>query len=210
MRRAANLAGRIVAASSSSSGSSAGGSPLVWAAQLRDIPEVIAARPDLRAAMRALLAAHEIPVKVTEGGDRRARRKAILGAVFDGALSLDDAIAQTERQLAPADSPHHANNRVFANGWARRLVHTHTSVMYCWAVLETLLAAGQARCFVPRSPAEAATSACSRLLAGRAHDARVLRDRLVQCYVEKQTMRVPLVPNHPHCTHVVAPISAHG
>jgi hypothetical protein len=183
---------------------------LVWAAQFHDIPETIAARPDLRAAMRALLAAHELPGKLTEGGDRGARRIAILDALFDGQLTLDGAIAEAERQLARADSPHHASNLVFARGWARRLVHTHTSVLYCWAVLEALLAAGQPRCFVPRSASEAPTSACSRLLAGHDHDARVLRDRLVQCYVEKQAMQVPLVPNHPHCTHVVAPSSAPG
>src|SRR6188474_1137654 len=40
-----------------------------WADEFQDIPEVIAARPDLRAAMRFLLEHHEIPVKVTEGGD---------------------------------------------------------------------------------------------------------------------------------------------
>ena len=179
-----------------------------WASEFRDIAPTLAARADLRAAMQALLAQHEIPVKVTEGGDRRERRMAILHALFGGALTLDDAIAETERRLARTDSPHRDSNRVFASGWARRLVHTHTSVFYCWAVLDAVLAAGDPRCFVPRSSAEAATSSCSRLLAGRDHDAAVLRDRLVQCYVDKRAMRVPLVPNHPHCTHVVSPIGA--
>jgi hypothetical protein len=89
---------------------------------------------------------------------------------------------------------------------AKRLIHTHINVLYTWAVLETLLAAGETLCFVPHSSAEAATSACSRLLAGQAHPASVLRDRLVQVYVAKQTPRAPLVPNHPHCTHVAAPL----
>jgi hypothetical protein len=175
-----------------------------WASEFRDISSTLAMRPDLRVAMQALLAQHEIPVKVTEGSDRRERRKAILGALFGGALTLDQAVAETELRLARADSPHRDNNRVFANGWARRLVYTHTSVFYTWAVLEALLAAG-APCFVPHSSAEAATSSCSRQLAGRAHDAAVLRDRLVQCYVHKRPMHVPLVPNHPHCTHVASP-----
>jgi hypothetical protein len=177
----------------------------MWASQFHDIPETIAARPDLAATMRTLLAEHEIPVKVTEGGDRRAERRAILGALFEGALTLDQAIAETERRLARDASPHHGNNLVFARGWARRLIHTHLSVMYSWAVLETLLAAGETRCYVPHTTTEAATSACSRLLAGRIRPAGVLRDRLVQCYVAKQPAPGPLVPNHPHCTHVVAP-----
>jgi hypothetical protein len=177
----------------------------MWATQFDEIPGALIARADLRAAMRSLLDTRELPVKVTEGGDRRERRRAILGALFDGAMTLDEAVAQVEVQLAREGSPHRDSNLVFARGWAKRLVHTHTSVFYTWAVLEALLAAGASRCFVPHSPAESATSACSRLLAGQTHAAAVLRDRLVQCYVEKQPARAPLVPNHPHCTHVAAP-----
>jgi len=179
-----------------------------WASEFRDITGTLAERPDLRTAMQELLAQHEIPVKVTEGGDRRERRKAILHALFGGAITLDDAIAETELRLARTDSPHADSNRVFASGWARRLIHTHTSVFYSWAVLDAVLATGASRCFVPHSSAEAATSSCARQLAGRDHDAAVLRDRLVQCYVDKRPMRVPLVPNHPHCTHVASPMSA--
>src|SRR5262245_10351426 len=179
---------------------------MAWASEFRDILPTVGVRPDLRAAMLALLEQHEIPVKVTEGGDRRARRKAILGALFGGALTLDQAIAEAEVQLARDDSPHRISNLVFATGWAKRLVHTHTSVFYTWAVLEALLAACQFQCFVPHSSAEAATSSCSKQLAGRAHDAAALRERLIRCYVDKQVMRVPLVPNHPHCTHVAAPV----
>jgi hypothetical protein len=181
----------------------------VWAQQFHDIPQILVVRPDLRAAMRRLLEAHELPVKATEGGDRRAQCRAILGALFEGALTLDRAVAETEARLARETSPHRANNQVFASGWAKRLVHTHTSVLYTWAVLEHLLAAGQARCFVPHSPAEAASSACSRLLAGREHFAAVLRERLITVYVARQNLREPLIPNHPHCTHVVAPVP-HG
>jgi hypothetical protein len=178
----------------------------VWARELSEIVPTLAVRPDLVEAMRFLLATYEIPVKVTEGGDRRARRKAILDALFAGAATLDDAIAETERRLDRGDSPHAVSNLVFARGWARRLIHTHLSVFYSWAVLEAVLASGATRCFVPVSAAERATSACSVELAGKAHDARVLRDRLVQAYVAKQPVRAPHVPNHPHCTHVAAPI----
>jgi hypothetical protein len=178
----------------------------VWAQQFREIPETLAVRPDLRATMRRLLETHELPVKVTEGGDRCAQRRAILGALFDGALTLDQTIAETEARLPRHGSPHRTSNLVFATGWARRLVHTHTSVFYTWAVLDHLLAAGESRCFVPHSQAEVATSPCSRLLAGRNHPADVLRDRLIGVYVHKEPSRAPLVPNHPHCTHVVAPL----
>jgi hypothetical protein len=182
----------------------------VWAQQFRDIPATLEARPDLRTAMRRLLEQHELPVKVAEGGDRGAQRIAILGALFGGTLTLDQAVAETEARLARDGSPHRTNNRVFATGWARRLVHTHTSVFYTWAVLDHLLAAGESRCHVPHAPDEASTSTCSRLLAGRDHPAAVLRDRLIDVYVHKAPSRAPLVPNHPHCTHVVAPLATRG
>ena len=180
----------------------------VWAQQFGDIPQTLAVRPDLRAAMRRLLDQHELPVKVTEGDGRPAQRIAILGAVFDGTLTLDQAVTETEARLAREGSPHRTSNMVFATGWARRLIHTHTSVFYTWAVLDHLLAAGESRCYVPHAPGEATTSACSRLLAGRDHPAAVLRDRLIGVYVRKEPSRAPLVPNHPHCTHVVAPLPA--
>jgi hypothetical protein len=188
----------------------AGPAPLAelpWALQFADIPDTLARRPDLRAAMRALLAEHEIPVKVSEGGDRRARRKAILDALFAGDTTFEAAVADAEHRLSRDDSPHKVNNAVFARGWARRLIHTHTNVYYCWAVVDALLAAGEARCFVPHSTAESADSACSRQLAGKDHDAKVMRQRIIQAYVDKRVMRVALVPNHPHCTHVLAPIA---
>lgn len=182
----------------------------VWAQQFSDIPATLVMRPDLRATMRRLLDDHEMPAKLTEGGDRAARRRAILGALFDGGVTIEQAIAQTETRLARETSPHRTSNLVFASGWAKRLVHTHTSVFYSWAVMEHLLAAGQARCFVPHSPGEATSTACSRLLAGRDHPIAVLRERLIEVYVAKQTLREPLIPNHPHCTHVIAPAPRPG
>ena len=44
----------------------------------------------------------------------------------------------------------------------------------------------------------------------RAGEFQVLRDRLFEVYVAKEPSRAPLVPNHPHCTHVVAPLSRAG
>src|SRR5262245_8448392 len=98
------------------------GRGMEWASEFRDIAPTLAARPDLRAAIQALLAEHEIPMKVTESSDRREHHKTILHALFGGALTLDEAIAETEAKLARTDSPHRDSNRVFASGWARRLV----------------------------------------------------------------------------------------
>lgn len=180
-----------------------------WAQEFRDIPATLAQRPDLAQAMRALLDRHELPVKVTEGSDRRDRRRAVLDALFRGELTLDQAIAEVELRLARSDSPHATDNRVFATGWAKRLVQTHTSAFYTWAVLDQLIAAGQP-CFVPHSSSESGTSPCARLLAGRSHPPSVLRDRLIRVYVAKQIIREPLIPNHPHCTHVAAPVLGSG
>lgn len=178
----------------------------LWAEQFREIPATLAVRPDLRAAMRRLLAQHELPCEATEGGDRDAQRRSILGASIEGALALEEAAAALEARLPREASPHRASSVVFASGWAHRLIHTQISVLYSWAVLDQLAAAGHTRCFVAHSAAEAPTTTCARLLAGRDHAIAGLRERLIDVHVAREPSREPLVPNHPHCAHVISPV----
>jgi hypothetical protein len=185
----------------------------VWAHAFHDIPMTLTRRPDLRARMRVLLTG-DMPNMVTDGDvapgvSRLDLFRAILGEAIDGAITLDETIALTARGLARETSPHRASNRVFAHGWEDRLVRTHLSRLYSQAVLELLAEAGQSRCFVPHVDGEALDAPCTRLLAGRAHDVRTLHDRLVRCYVRGDgSGGAPMVPNHPHCAHVISPVLA--
>jgi hypothetical protein len=178
----------------------------VWASEFREILPVLQQRADLRGRVVALVA-QDMPGRVTEGGDRLQRFRTILIDLVEGRLTLQAAYAETAQQLPRGGSPHAGSNRVFAAGWEERLVRTQLSRLYNQAVLEHLTYAGEARCFVPHSSEEDPGSVCSRLLAGREHDVAELHHRLVESYTLGQWARDPKVPEHPHCTHVVRPVT---
>lgn len=177
----------------------------VWADEFSDIPAVLAARPDLREAMAALIKDKEIQGKVTEGSDRIARLRDILLEFVNGKHSVASAARAVEERLPRATSPHAGNNRVFPDRWAERLVRTQVSRFYNQAVMEMLLAKGATSCFVPHSSSEEGTSKCSQQLAGSSHEIRKLYDRLISSY-EKGTWGDEVkIPDHPYCSHVVKP-----
>jgi hypothetical protein len=178
-----------------------------WAREFREIPEVLAVRPDLRARMVALTALH-MPNKSTEGPGRLDAFRAILVELIEGRLAFEAAVAETARRLPPAASAHRADRRVFASGWNQRITHTHFSRLYNQAVLELLAAEGHTQCFVPHSSHEGPDSTCARDLAGRRHEIVALYVGLVETYLKKRPVAGPKVPNHPHCTHVVVPLDA--
>ena len=177
----------------------------VWANEFGEIPGVIAERTDLRNAVIALITEQPMPGKVTEGGDRLIRFREIMKALTAGTISLSGACRMTEIQLPRLESIYGGNNRVFASGWAERLVRTQFSRFYNQAVMEELLREGAVSCFIPHSSDEDSGSKCSRLLAGGSHDLRILYDRLMNSYAKGNWTSDLKVPEHPHCTHVVTP-----
>ena len=70
----------------------------------RDIPATLEARPDLRAAMRRLLDEHELPVKVTEGGDRCAQTSPVTWGGYPGGFGLTGAGPQIRLPGLDGDS----------------------------------------------------------------------------------------------------------
>jgi hypothetical protein len=176
-----------------------------WANEFADIPAVLAGRPDLQDAVLVLINEQPMPGKVTEGGNRLSRFRAILKSLADGTTGLQEACHRTELELPRLESIHGGNNRVFASGWAERLVRTQYSRFYNQAVMEQLLAEGAVSCFIPHSSSEDSGSKCSRLLAGGSHDLRLLYDRLLNSYARGNWTSDLKVPEHPHCTHVVTP-----
>jgi hypothetical protein len=179
----------------------------VWADEFREILSVLNQRSDLRELVCELLA-QAMPGKVTEGGTRLDTFRGVITELVSGAMTLTSSYEATELRLPRHTSPHSANNRVFASGWGERLVRTQLSRLYNQAVLMALLASGETKCFVPHSSEEDSHSQCSRLLAGQAHDAATLLNRIVQCYTMENWTRDVKIPDHPHCTHVVRPV--HG
>lgn len=180
-------------------------STYVFAAEYAEIQEVLSKNTDLKANVLRLVRESAIPGKVTEGGDREARFRSLLERLVSGEISTEEAISRTEEYLARSTSTHRNDNRVFAQNWANRLVRTQYSRFYNQGVAELLLSAGEVECFVPHSSSEEPTSRCSKELAGRPHDLRMLYDRLIDAYQAGNWNSDLKVPNHPHCTHVIAP-----
>ncbi|QTP13836.1 hypothetical protein [Serratia symbiotica] len=157
--------------------------------------------------MLALISTNKISGKVTEGGDRLDKFRQILSRLTNDQLSLHEAIREVEHQLSRHLSIHAGSNQVFASNWAERLVRTQFSRFYNQAVLESEIAKGKNECYVPPSSQEQATSQCSQTLAGRSHDVSHLLKLLVTSYEDGKWDKSPKIPDHPHCTHVVKPIS---
>jgi hypothetical protein len=100
---------------------------------------------------------------------------------------------------------HASNRRVFAKNWPQRLVRTQLNRFYNQALLQHLLESNETLCEVPRSSEERGDSRCSRELAGTTQEVRHLHERLLSVYARGEAASLPLVPDHPHCTHVVRP-----
>lgn len=171
-----------------------------------EIPQALELNDDLRVAMIELIAADSIYGKVLEGGNRLSIFQSILTDLADGQVDQDAAIRRTSLELPRAASPHRASNRVFSSGWEERLVRTQLSRFYNQAVLEWLQENAETQCWVPHSTAEASASPCTRLLAGGIHDVDTMHRLLIDAYRDGDfSSKVPKIPDHPHCTHVIAP-----
>jgi len=178
----------------------------VYAKEFRNISATLSENTELRDAVLRLIDEQPVPGKVTEGGDRLLRFKEILKQLVRGEIGLSEAYYRAEAEIPRESSFYAANNRVFPSGWAERLVRTQFSRFYNQAVMEQLISEGQTQCFVPHSSEEDGGSKCSMFLAGSAHDIKVLYNRLVESYAQGNWSKDLKIPEHPHCTHVIAPV----
>ena len=177
----------------------------IYAQDLYGIPEVLSQNEELRKEVIALVENKPIAGKATDGGDRDEKLRTILKDLFNGGINFSEAYRRTEIELPRHSSNHRESNRVFASGWAERLVLIQYSRFYNQAVMEKLINDGHTECFVPHSPGEDDSSPCTQHLAGRNHNLQTLYTRLIQSYERGQWTREVKIPDHPHCTHVVTP-----
>jgi len=180
---------------------------IIYASEFNEIPNALSNNVELKDKMLSLIAGKKIAGKVTEGADRVEKFREILSQLTRGEFRLDDAIRAVEANLPRYTSIHSGDNRVFASGWAERLTRTQFSRFYNQAVLEIETAKGHNECFVPPSSQEQASSQCSQVLAGRSHDVSHLLRVLVTSYEDGIWDTTPKIPDHPHCTHVIKPMS---
>ena len=179
----------------------------IYASEFNEIPSTLSNNVELKDKMLSLMTSKKIAGKATEGAGRVDEFRAILSQLTRGELRLDDAIRAVEANIPLFTSIHSGEKRVFASGWAERLTRTQFSRFYNQAVLEIEIAKGHHECFVPPSSQEQASSQCSQVLAGRSHDVSHLLRLLVTSYEDGNWDKTPKIPDHPHCTHVIKPMS---
>ena len=179
----------------------------MYAQDFYDIVPVLAQNDPLKSRVLSLMASDAIVGKATEGGQRVHALREILRMLVEGHLTLDQSYLEVFRGLPQHASSHSSNNSVFSQGWSERLVRTQLSRFYNQAVLEELQEQGVSHCHVPHSSGESGDSNCTKYLAGSDHSVDHLHVLLTSSYRDGVFSREPKIPNHPHCTHVVAPKS---
>ncbi|MCD9491365.1 hypothetical protein GLP30_11085 [Photobacterium phosphoreum] len=178
-----------------------------YAKDFHEIPESLTNNTSLKRKVLDLVQSEPIAGKVTAGGSRLEDFREILIDFFDLQIDLNAVIAETERRLPRQQSIFSGDNRVFASGWAERLIRTQISRFYNQAVLETIIESGSDGCFIDHSSSEQASSKCSQQLAGTTHSAHVMLDRLKSSYGDGVWNNDRKLPDHPHCTHTFSPVS---
>lgn len=180
----------------------------VFAEEFGDIQRILTLNTDLKDEVYALVQSAHVHAKVLEGSNRLDRFRGIMERLVAEEIDLAEAVRRTERYLSPRDSPYSRNAKVFPSGWAIKLVRTELSRFYNQAVAEQLLREGATRCFVAHSSAERSESKCSQFLAGKDHDLRELYAKLTKNFGNGDWDTELRIPNHPYCTHVIAPVPA--
>jgi hypothetical protein len=177
-----------------------------FADEFREIPTVLSSNTALRQLVIDLIKSEPIKGKALEGGNRVEVFREVLLNLASGTLDLDPAYAETEKRIPRAESPYSASNQVFAKGWGKRLVRSQYSRFYNHAVMKFLIDKDEVECFVPHSTEEKPDSNCSLYLAGKKHKVKDLYDMMIAGYHYDNWSKLPKIPDHPHCTHVVKPL----
>lgn len=180
---------------------------IIYARDFSEIPEAIRNNDVLLARVLELIESEKIAGKVTEGRERLISFKEILVEYFSEHLELQKAVRYTEDKLDRSSSRHCDNNKVFAQGWAERLVRTQVSRFYNQAVLEIITENGEEECFIEHSIQEKSDSKCSLHLANTTQNASIMLDRLKSAYGEGNWSSDPKLPEHPHCSHTFVPLN---
>ena len=144
--------------------------------------------------------------QVIEEDGRVNEFRKILARLVEGKITnLEVSFVEVESKLPRNQSIHFRNNRVFASGWAERLVRTQLSRFYNQAVLEELNENEKEECYVPVSTSSNLSSRCA-IIQDKNHNVKELLANLITNYEKGQYDSSIKLPDHPHCSHVVKPI----
>lgn len=150
--------------------------------------------------LRLLSSIPQLAGKALQVQNNSSTFKALLNDYLQGTKTL----AQLHSGMSSMSTT--ADNRTFATNWETRLIETTINFLYSHSVGTVLLALGQADCHVPHTNTEQGNSHCTANMAGRNFNIPTILATNYGAYVNGIFV-VPQdkIPNHPHCSHVVAP-----
>lgn len=179
-----------------------------YASNFFEIGQALKDNANLRDRTESLIKEKWIVGKALDGGSRRDEFRLILIDLISGTINLEESYYEVTTRLGANNSAHGNDRRVFPTAWEERLVRTNLSKFYNQAVLTELSENGSDRCLIPYSEHEKPDSPCSQVTEGE-HSVQLLLSRLVKSYEEGEFNKELKIPNHPHCTHVVAPVKSY-
>jgi hypothetical protein len=176
-----------------------------YANEFNEILPVLSDNLDLRQKVVELIQNRPITGKSVEEDSRVNRFREVLIELVEGNISnLEESYSKVEVELPRNKSKYSFDNRVFASGWAERLVRTQLSRFYNQAILEELKRNGEEECFVPASSSHNLSSRCA-IIQNNDYKVDELLQNLIKNYEQGQFDNSLKIPEHPHCSHVVKP-----
>lgn len=178
-----------------------------YANEFNEILPVLNDNLELKQSVVELIQTRPIPGKSIEEDTRVTKLREILIELIEGNISsLEESYAKVESEIPRNESKYFLDNRVFASGWAERLVRTQLSRFYNQAILEKLKQSGEEECFVPASSSHNLSQRCA-IIQNNNYKVDELLQNLIKNYENGQFDSSLKIPEHPHCSHVVKPIN---
>lgn len=176
-----------------------------YANEFNEILIALNSNSELRRRVVELIQDKPILGKSIEEDTRVNKFREILTELVDGNISsLEESYAKVESVIPRNESRYYSDNRVFASGWAERLVRTQLSKFYNQAILEELKDRGEEECFVPASSSHNLSSRCA-IIQNETYKVEELLQNLIENYENGEYDSSIKIPEHPHCSHVIRP-----
>lgn len=177
-----------------------------YANEFNEILSALNENSEIKQKVLALIQSKPILGKSIEEDSRVDEFREILTKLVEGDIpSLEASFSEVESRLPRNQSKYSYDNRVFASGWAERLIRTHLSRFYNQAVLQDLDGNDEEECFVPASSSSNLSPRCA-IIQNQNYNVKELLQNLINNYDLGQYDKSIKIPEHPHCTHVVKPV----
>jgi len=178
-----------------------------YASEFNEILTALSNNSTLRTKVIGLIETKPINNKAIEEKEREEKFKSILKTLVNrDILGLEYTYTKISENIPASESKYANNPSVFSKDWEEKLVRTHLSRFYNHAVLEELQENGKLECFIPSAESEFQNFSCMHAKDTTCNINELLQN-LIDHYEFGKNNASLKIPEHPHCNHVVRPLS---